>query len=194
MNFINFSFNPQITAGITAAGYTKPTPIQEQSIPAILAGRDLLGLAQTGTGKTAAFVLPMLQRLMQGQRGKLRALIVSPTRELAEQTNVSIQELGRKTGIRSVTVYGGVSSQLQIRGIRQGAEIIVACPGRLLDLMDQRVVNLRYIDIIVLDEADQMFDMGFLPSIRRIIKTTPATRQTLIIFGHYAERNPVFSK
>lgn len=180
MNFTNFSFNPQINAGITSAGYTTPTPIQEQSIPAILAGRDLLGLAQTGTGKTAAFVLPMLQRLMQGQRGKIRALIVSPTRELAEQTNVSIQELGRKTGIRSVTVYGGVSSQLQIRGIRAGAEIIVACPGRLLDLMDQRVVNLRYIDIIVLDEADQMFDMGFLPSIRRIMKATPDTRQTLL--------------
>ena len=180
MNFNSFTFNSQINAGITAAGYETPTAIQEQSIPAILKGRDLLGLAQTGTGKTAAFVLPMLQRLMQGQRGKLRALILSPTRELAEQTHNSIKALAHKTGIRSVTIYGGVSPQLQIRGLRGGAEIAVACPGRLLDLMSQKVLSLSNVEILVLDEADQMFDMGFLPAIRRIINTTPDTRQTLL--------------
>ncbi|OJX37934.1 MAG: RNA helicase [Chloroflexi bacterium 44-23] len=180
MSFNKFSFNPQINAGIQAAGYQNPTAIQQQSIPAILEGKDLLGLAQTGTGKTAAFVLPMLQRLMQGKRGRLRALIISPTRELAEQTNTAIRELARKTGVRSISIYGGVSSLGQIRGIRGGAEIAVACPGRLLDLMDQKIINLAAIEMLVLDEADQMFDMGFLPTIKRIIKQTPATRQTLL--------------
>ncbi len=180
MSFKSFYFHPQINAGISAVGYDNPTAIQEQSIPSILEGKDLLGLAQTGTGKTAAFVLPMLQHLMRGQRGKLRALIISPTRELAEQTNQAIRALARKTGIRSVTIYGGVSPQLQIRGLRGGAEIAVACPGRLMDLMDQQIVSLKNIEILVLDEADQMFDMGFLPTIKKIVKQTPADRQTLL--------------
>lgn len=180
MNFDIFDFNPQIKAGILSAGYSTPTPIQAQTIPAILSGHDILGLAQTGTGKTAAFVLPILQRLSQGPRGKLRTLVLSPTRELAEQTHEAIRALGKQTGLRSLTVYGGVSAQPQIKGLRSGVEIVVACPGRLLDLMGQTLVNLNSIDILVLDEADQMFDMGFLPSIRRIISALPANRQTLL--------------
>ena len=180
MSFETFAFHPQIAAGILAAGYDTPTPIQTQSIPAILEGRDLMGLAQTGTGKTAAFVLPILQRLLSGPRGKLRVLIIAPTRELAEQTHVAIQTLGRKTGFRSMTIYGGVSAQPQLQGLRAGIEIAVACPGRLLDLMNQRVVNLSAIEILVLDEADQMFDMGFLPTIRKILAALPARRQTLL--------------
>lgn len=149
-------------------------------MPAILSGKDVLGLAQTGTGKTAAFVLPLLQRLMKGQRGKLRALIIAPTRELAEQTHAFILLLGKQTGLRSLTVYGGVSAKPQIRGLQAGVDIVVACPGRLLDLKDQRQVDLSQVEMLVLDEADHMFDMGFLPAIRRIIDALPAKRQTLL--------------
>ncbi len=180
MSFDSFAFHPQIAAGINAAGYTAPTPIQKQSIPPILAGQDLLGLAQTGTGKTAAFALPILQHLMKGPRGKLRALIIAPTRELAEQTHVAFQELGRKTGLRSMTIYGGVSAQPQLKGLQAGIEIAVACPGRLLDLMNQRAVNPSAIEILVLDEADHMFDMGFFPTIRKILAALPPRRQTLL--------------
>jgi superfamily II DNA/RNA helicase len=180
VNFDAFSFNPQIRAGILSAGYNVPTPIQLQAIPPVLNKKDLLGLAQTGTGKTAAFVLPILQHLSAGPRGKLRALILSPTRELAEQTHQAITDLGRQTGLRSLTVYGGVSALPQIQGLRRGVDIVVACPGRLLDLESQRAIDLRAIEILVLDEADQMFDMGFLPSIRRIIAALPKNRQTLL--------------
>jgi ATP-dependent RNA helicase RhlE len=180
VNFATFQFHPHIDAGIIAAGYTVPTPIQDQTIQPVLDGRDVLGLAQTGTGKTAAFVLPMLQRLMGGARGKPRALILAPTRELAEQINDNIKLLGRQTGLRSLTIYGGVSPIPQVKGLRAGAEIIVACPGRLLDLLSQRVVDLRAIEVLVLDEADRMFDMGFLPSIRRILAQLPKQRQTLL--------------
>jgi ATP-dependent RNA helicase RhlE len=180
LNFSSFSFTPQILVGISAAGYSSPTPIQTQTIPAILEGRDVLGLAQTGTGKTAAFALPILQHLINKPRGKLRALILSPTRELAEQTHTAIGVFGRQTGLHSLTVYGGVSSQPQIKRLRAGAEIAVACPGRLLDLMDQRAVNLDRIEILVIDEADRMFDMGFLPDIRRILAALPAHHQTLL--------------
>ncbi|MGW8249571.1 MAG: DEAD/DEAH box helicase [Anaerolineales bacterium] len=180
MNFEAFTFHPQINFGITAAGYSKPTPIQARAIPPIMEGRDVMGLAQTGTGKTAAFVLPILQRLLKGPRGRLRVLIISPTRELAEQTHTTIKTLGRQTPIRSITIYGGVSAQAQIKGLRAGAEIVVACPGRLLDLMNQRVIDLNSIDTLVLDEADQMFDMGFLPAIRRIRAALPKSRQTML--------------
>ena len=180
MSFKIFSFRPQINAGISAAGYTTPTPIQSQTIPAILSGKDIFGLAQTGTGKTAAFVLPILDQLMKGPRGKIRALILSPTRELAEQTHQAIKELGRQTGLRSMTIYGGVNASTQIRALRAGVEIVVACPGRLLDLKQQRVINMNNIEFLVLDEADQMFDMGFLPSIRKIISFIPTDRQTLL--------------
>jgi ATP-dependent RNA helicase RhlE len=180
VNFDSFAFHPQINGGILTAGYSTPTPIQLRTIPPILEGRDVLGLAQTGTGKTAAFVLPILQRLMKGSRGRLRALILSPTRELAEQTHSAIGVLGRQTGLHSLTIYGGVSAQPQIKGLRGGAEIAVACPGRLLDLMGQKVVNLQSIEILVLDEADRMFDMGFLPDIRRILAALPTPHQTLL--------------
>jgi ATP-dependent RNA helicase RhlE len=180
VNFDSFAFHPHIRAGISAAGYSTPTPIQHSSIPTILDGRDVLGLAQTGTGKTAAFVLPILQRLLKGPRGQLRALILSPTRELAEQTQAAIAMLGRRTGLRSLTIFGGVSAQPQIEQLRAGAEIAVACPGRLLDLLSQGEVQLNTIEILVLDEADRMFDMGFLPDIRRILKALPAARQTLL--------------
>ena len=180
MNFTSFSLNPQINAGIAEAGYSTPTPIQLHTIPPILEGRDVMGLAQTGTGKTAAFVLPILQHLLEGSRGKLRALILSPTRELAEQTHTNIEMLGRQTGLHSLSIYGGVSAVPQIKRLRAGAEIAVACPGRLLDLMDQRAVNLSRIEILVIDEADRMFDMGFLPDIRRILAALPKQRQTLL--------------
>jgi ATP-dependent RNA helicase RhlE len=180
VSFKNFSFRPQINAGISSAGYNTPTPIQSQTIPAILSGKDVFGLAQTGTGKTAAFVLPILDQLMKGPRGVVRALILSPTRELAEQTHQAIKQLGKQTGLRSITIYGGVSASNQIRALRSGVEIIVACPGRLLDLKQQRAIDMNHIEFLVLDEADQMFDMGFLPSIRRIISYIPADRQTLL--------------
>jgi ATP-dependent RNA helicase RhlE len=179
VSFKNFNFDPRITAGITAAGYTTPTPIQTQSIQPVLEGRDVLGLAQTGTGKTAAFVLPILQRLLGGARGKPRALIIAPTRELAEQTHSNIQLLGKQTGLRSLTLYGGVSAIPQLQSLRRGAEILVACPGRLLDLLSQKAVDLSGIEILVLDEADRMFDMGFLPDVRRILAALPKPRQTL---------------
>jgi ATP-dependent RNA helicase RhlE len=179
MSFEQFSFDPRINAGIEAAGFTTPTPIQEQAIPSVLAGRDVLGLAQTGTGKTAAFMLPILQRLTTGPLKRPRALIIAPTRELAEQINEATHELGAKTRVRSVTVYGGVSKNAQIKALRRGAEVVVACPGRLLDVMGDGAIDLSGIEVLVLDEADRMCDMGFLPDIRRILRQLPKERQTL---------------
>jgi ATP-dependent RNA helicase RhlE len=180
MSFSHFDFHLKIAAGIKSCNYETPTPIQEKTIPAILEGRDILGLAQTGTGKTAAFVLPILQRLLQGPRGKVRTLIVAPTRELAEQIHTDITKLGRQTGIRSIAVYGGVGKLPQIKKIRTGVEIIVACPGRLLDHLRDKTFNLDKVEHLVLDEADHMFDMGFLPDIRRILNYLPKERQTLL--------------
>ncbi len=180
VNFNTFSFNPQINAGIDRAGFDSPTPIQAKTILPILEGKDVIGLAQTGTGKTAAFVLPILQKLMSGQRGKLRALILAPTRELAEQTHTVFKQLGSKTGLRFLSIYGGVSAKSQISRLRQGVDVVIACPGRLLDLHNQRVIDLREIKILVLDEADHMVDMGFLPDVRRIIKLLPAKHQSLL--------------
>ena len=180
MSFTSFHFHAKINAAINDSGYTSPTPIQQKAIPPLLEGRDLLGLAQTGTGKTAAFVLPMLQRLMDGPRKKVRALIVAPTRELAEQIHDYINKLAGHTGLASAVVYGGVGKQGQIDKIRRGAEIVVACPGRLLDHLDAKAFRLDKIEMLVLDEADHMFDKGFLPAIRRILKYVPQQRQTLI--------------
>jgi len=179
LSFERFSFDRRIAAGVKSAGYATPTPIQKKAIPVVLQGRDILGLAQTGTGKTAAFVLPILQRLSQGPRGKVRALIVAPTRELAEQIHQDIIKLGRNTEVRSVTIYGGVSKGPQLAAIRRGVEIVVACPGRLLDHVDAGALNLSHVEVLVLDEADRMCDMGFLPDIRRIIRQVPEKRQTL---------------
>jgi ATP-dependent RNA helicase RhlE len=180
MSFEKFELHAKILSGVQALGYEKPTPIQLQSIPPIMQGRDVMGLAQTGTGKTAAFVLPMLQRLMQKERGYVRALIIAPTRELSEQTHAAIMQLGRKTNLRSVSVYGGVNINGQISRLRNSVDIISACPGRLLDHIHRGTVDLSRIEMLVLDEADHMFDMGFLPDIRKIVKHLPAQRQTLL--------------
>lgn len=180
MSFETFDLHPRVGAGIKAAGYTAPTPIQQKTIPAIMAGQDVMGLAQTGTGKTAAFVLPLLHRLLDGPRGRIRALIVAPTRELAEQIHEEIRVLGQATGLRSATVYGGVGMNPQIRALRGKAEIIVACPGRLLDHMERRNADLSNLEVVVLDEADHMFDMGFLPAIRAIMKRVPDGAQRLL--------------
>ncbi len=179
MNFEQFSFEPGIVAGIKSAGYTTPTPIQEKAIPLVLAGRDVLGLAQTGTGKTAAFVLPILQRLATGPSRRTRALIVAPTRELAEQIHQTIIDLGKGVRAKSVSIYGGVGKGPQASALRRGAEIVVACPGRLLDHIGDGGIDLSHVEVLVLDEADRMCDMGFLPDIRLILKQLPAKRQTL---------------
>ncbi|MBN1781876.1 DEAD/DEAH box helicase [bacterium] len=177
--FNRFYLDPRINEGIKKAGYIIPTPIQKQAIPLILEGGDLLGLAQTGTGKTAAFMLPILQKLLKGPRGRIRALVLAPTRELAEQIHQSGSALGRMTGIRSVSIYGGVGKGGQLSVLKRGAEIAVACPGRLLDYLGERSIDLSNVEVLVLDEADRMCDMGFLPDIRRILKTLPREKQTL---------------
>jgi ATP-dependent RNA helicase RhlE len=180
MTFASFNLHPQIAAGVKAFGYDTPTPIQRQGIPPGLRGQDVMGLAQTGTGKTAAFVLPILERLIKGPRGRIRALVIAPTRELAEQINTAVADLGRQTRLRSITIYGGVAMNPQIQKLRAGVEIVVACPGRLLDHIQQRTISLSTLEVLVLDEADRMFDMGFLPDIRKIIEHVPAKRQTLL--------------
>ena len=180
MEFNTFDFHPHVAAGVAAAQYLTPTPIQAQAIPLVMQGHDVVGLAHTGTGKTAAFVLPILHRLMQGGRRRVRALIIAPTRELAEQTHEAIGTLGRRTGIKSVTVYGGVGFNPQADKLKRGAEIVVACPGRLLDHLSRGTVDLSHLEVLVLDESDRMFDLGFLPDIRKIIKHIPAKRQTLL--------------
>lgn len=180
MNFNQFNLDSRLMAGIKHAGYEVATPIQEAAIPMALAGNDLIGTAQTGTGKTAAFVLPILHKLLNGPRRVTRALIVTPTRELAEQINDVIRDLATGTQLRSATIYGGVGTAPQVRALRDGTEILVACPGRLLDLVAQNYARLGGIEILVLDEADRMFDMGFLPDVRKIIKAVPAKRQTML--------------
>ncbi|HZI95397.1 MAG TPA: DEAD/DEAH box helicase [Patescibacteria group bacterium] len=180
LSFNQFDLDPRLQAGITRAGYTTATPIQTAAIPVILAGQDLIGTAQTGTGKTAAFVLPILHKLLAGPRGHTRALIITPTRELAEQIHETIRAFGADTPIRSATIYGGVGAGPQTRALREGVEILVVCPGRLLDHIEQRHGNFSKLDVLVLDEADRMFDMGFLPSIRKILSHLPARRQTLL--------------
>jgi len=180
MNFDIFNFHPSIMAGVRALGYSVPTPIQLQSIPAIMRGRDVIGLAQTGTGKTAAFALPILERLQQNSQGCVQALIISPTRELAEQTCEAFNELGNRTGLRSVAIYGGVSMEQQLRSLRGNPEIVVACPGRLLDHLWKGTISLSDLEILVIDEADRMFDMGFLPDIRNILQCILHKHQTLL--------------
>lgn len=180
MNFQSFNFNPVIMAGIQALGYEEPTPIQAQAIPHILERRDIIGLAQTGTGKTAAFVLPILQILMEGPRNGVRALIISPTRELAEQTSDVFNGLSRKTGLTCAAIYGGVSMFQQNSKLERGVDIIVACPGRLLDHLWKGSIRLSGLEILVIDEADRMLDMGFLPDIKSILSCIMHERQTLL--------------
>jgi len=180
MNFTQFNLDPRLMQGVKKAGYETATPIQEAAIPAALRGRDIIGTAQTGTGKTAAFVLPILNKLISGgQRNVPRALVVAPTRELAEQINDVVKVLAAGTKLKSATIYGGVGANPQIQALRNGAEILIACPGRLLDLINQGYAKMGNIEILVLDEADRMFDMGFLPDVRRIVKAVPAKRQTM---------------
>jgi len=180
LNFEEFHFPPTLQAGIKGQGYVSPTPIQEQTIPPIREGKDLIGLAQTGTGKTAAFALPILEHLMKSQRGRVNALIVCPTRELAEQTAQCFNDLGQFTKLHAIPIYGGVGMDQQVRGLRTGTEIVVACPGRLLDHAWKGTIDLSHVEILVIDEADRMFDMGFQPDIRNIIKCLTSKPQTLL--------------
>ena len=180
VSFDMFELDTRIRAGIDAAGYDVPTPIQQQAIPHVLEGRDVLGLAQTGTGKTAAFMLPILQRLTRGPLRRPRALIVAPTRELAEQIHEAAEALGGRTRVRSAAIYGGVGKGPQVAAIKRGTEIIVACPGRLLDHIGEGNIDLSTIEVLVLDEADRMLDMGFLPDIRRILRYVPNRQQTML--------------
>ena len=181
MSFDDFQFNDHIAGAIRRCGFTTPTPIQQQALGPVLARRDMLGLAQTGTGKTAAFALPTVQHLMAtGATGRPRALIIAPTRELAEQINEFVRTVIAGTPLRSLSVYGGVGKPGQVERIRRGVDLIVACPGRLLDLLNDRAVDLGGIETLILDEADHMFDKGFLPDIRRILRQVPKKRQTLV--------------
>ena len=180
MNFQQVQLDPQLQKAIAQAGFEKQTPIQEKALPVALSGNDVIGIAQTGTGKTAVFALTILQKLLKGPRKQIRALIVTPTRELAKQIHDNIKMLSGTTKIRAATIYGGVSAHSQIQAIDRGVEILVACPGRLLDLMNQGVVSLKDVEILVLDEADRMLDMGFMPDIKRILKQIPQEHQTML--------------
>lgn len=179
MPFAKLGLAPELVRAVADEGYVHPTPIQAEAIPLALAGRDLIGSAQTGTGKTAAFVLPILQRLSGGPRA-LRALILVPTRELAEQVAASIRAYGRHTHLRGAAVYGGVGMDAQTRALRHGVDIIVATPGRLLDHMERGHVDFSRLEVLVLDEADRMLDMGFAPDVRRILSALPGERQTML--------------
>ncbi|HVT90760.1 MAG TPA: DEAD/DEAH box helicase [Tepidisphaeraceae bacterium] len=182
MKFSDLRLIEPLLRSISTEGYDQATPIQAQSIPHILEGKDLLGCAQTGTGKTAAFALPILQRLAAAtpQRRNVRALVLCPTRELALQIHDSFRTYGRNLQLRTASIFGGVNQRPQVMALRNGVDILVATPGRLLDLMNQRFCDLRNLEILVLDEADRMLDMGFIPDIRRIVAQVPAKRQTLL--------------
>jgi ATP-dependent RNA helicase RhlE len=183
MSFQVLGLTPKILQAVKEAGYTEPTPIQTAAIPPILAGHDLIGIAQTGTGKTAAFTLPMLNKLAgsiaDGRRGT-RALVIAPTRELVLQIEENVKIYGKHLPFRVATVFGGVGENPQINALRAGTHLIIACPGRLLDLMGRRCADFSQLQYLVLDEADRMLDMGFLPSIRQIVRSLPQQRQTLL--------------
>src|SRR6266581_4858999 len=180
MPFASLGLAPELVRAVADEGYAHPTPIQAEAIPLALAGRDLIGSAQTGTGKTAAFVLPILQRLSPGNRGTLRALILVPTRELAEQVAASIRAYGRHTHLKGAAVYGGVGMEPQTRALKHGVDMVVATPGRLLDHMERGHVDFSQLEVLVLDEADRMLDMGFAPDVRRILRALPDKRQTML--------------
>ena len=181
MSFTDFNFHRHISESLKRQGYVSPTPIQKKAIQPILDGRDLMGLAQTGTGKTAAFVLPILQGLsVKPESTALQSLIVTPTRELAEQIYTYIGKFSNRLNLHSCVIYGGVSKEAQIKKLRRGVNLVIACPGRLLDLASDGEINLSKVDTLVLDEADQMLDRGFFPDIKRIITLLPAKRQNLV--------------
>ncbi|HEX3025416.1 MAG TPA: DEAD/DEAH box helicase [Chitinophagaceae bacterium] len=184
MSFIKLQVIAPILKALDTEGYTTPTPIQQQAIPVVLQGRDLLGCAQTGTGKTAAFAIPILQKLYTQKTAErapkqIKALILTPTRELAIQINESFEAYGKHTGLNHLVIFGGVSQQSQVNGLRRGVDILIATPGRLLDLMQQHYVSLQHLQFFVLDEADRMLDMGFIHDVKKIITKLPAKRQTL---------------
>ena len=190
MSFDGLGLSPELLSTVAKQGYTVPTPVQAEAIPLVLAGRDLMAGAQTGTGKTAAFVLPMVQRLhasrRDGRRG-VRALILAPTRELALQIAESVRTYGAARPIRSAAIYGGVGFDPQVRALRGGAEIVIATPGRLLDHVGQRTIDLSQVEILVLDEADRMLDMGFIRDIRKILAILPAQRQNLMFSATFSD-------
>src|SRR2546429_970990 len=201
MSFTNLGLKPELARAVAEKGYATPTPIQREAIPAVLAGRDVLAGAQTGTGKTAAFVLPILQNLASRQARAPRGLVLTPTRELAAQVAGSARDYGRHTGLRTVVIFGGVSEKPQIEALRSGCDLLVATPGRLLDLAQRQLLDLRQVRCCVLDEADRMLDMGFIHAIRQILKLLPRERQNLMFSATYSEeirelagrllRNPV---
>src|ERR1044071_9861761 len=179
MPFTTFGLHPDLLRGVKELGFTRPTPIQTDAIPPAMAGKDVLAAAQTGSGKTAAFLLPILQRLLGKKRGTTRALILTPTREIAAQIDEHLRDLSVHTPISGAAVYGGVAMGPQEHAFRSGVEVLVATPGRLLDHFRHPYARLDGLEILVLDEADRMLDMGFLPDIRRVLKHLPAKRQTL---------------
>ena len=184
MEFSQLGLNPSLLKNVRETGYRVPTPIQEATIPLVLEGRDVLGCAQTGTGKTAAFALPILQRLKENpprmNARVIRSLVLSPTRELALQTWENFRAYGKGLGLESAVIFGGVGQGGQAEALHRGADIVVACPGRLLDLMGQGLVRLDWVEIFVLDEADRMLDMGFIHDVRKVVRCLPAERQTLL--------------
>jgi ATP-dependent RNA helicase RhlE len=193
ITFADFGLDPRVQKAIGEQGYNTPTPIQAQAIPHVLAGKDLMGAAQTGTGKTAAFVLPIIQKLLPGSsssaspaRHPIRALVLTPTRELAVQVAENAANYSRHTDLRSTVVFGGVDMQPQVAQLRSGIEILIATPGRLLDHLGSKTANLSQVEILVLDEADRMLDMGFLPDLQRIINLIPAQRQTLLFSATFS--------
>ena len=189
LSFETLGLRPEIVRAVTERGYSTPTPVQARAIPEILAGRDMLAGAQTGTGKTAGFTLPLLQRLAVSDRQSKapRALVLTPTRELALQVAESVREYGRYLSLRSTVIFGGVSINPQIDSLARGTDIIIATPGRLLDHCQQRTVDLSYIEVLVLDEADRMLDMGFINDIRKVIRLLPNKRQNLMFSATYSD-------
>jgi ATP-dependent RNA helicase RhlE len=193
MSFESFGLHPDLMRAIAEAGYTSPTPIQSQAIPVVIEGKDVMGAAQTGTGKTAAFTLPILQRLMphanssaSPARHPVRALILAPTRELADQISQNVTQYARYVPLRSTVVFGGVDMNPQTAALRSGIEILIATPGRLLDHVQQKTVSLSSVSVLVLDEADRMLDMGFLPDLQRIVNLLPKARQSLLFSATFS--------
>jgi ATP-dependent RNA helicase RhlE len=191
MSFESLGLNADILRAVSEKGYTTPTPIQLQAIPPVLEGKDLMGGAQTGTGKTAGFTLPLLQRLMESRKSNtskraIRALILTPTRELAAQVGESIADYGKHLPLRSTVIFGGVKINPQIQKLRQGVDILIATPGRLLDHVSQKTIDLSQIDILVLDEADRMLDMGFIHDIRKVLAIVPKQKQTLLFSATFS--------
>jgi ATP-dependent RNA helicase RhlE len=194
--FKDFSLSPPLLKAVEALGYTEPTPIQERAIPVVLAGRDLMAAAQTGTGKTAAFALPLLERLLQNpvRLRSPRALVLVPTRELAAQVSDACRALARNLPIRGALIYGGVSARPQLDALAGGVDLVIATPGRLLDHLESRAIDLSKIEMLVLDEGDRMLDMGFIRAIRRIIAALPAKRQNLLFSATFSEEIRTLAK